>query len=234
MDGHTPTPTLDELRSWPGAALVLDPRGHIVAATADARARSGPAYQLPDQGIDVATLVDLTALEDVAALHDALLGCGQDRDPSFSRHSLPLLHAAVACAQVTGEHPLHVLARWTELAAPVALREARQYAPATVRQFTGSADPNLDGLGKFAQAAWGTLVTRLSPLVPHLALLTQADIPADWHQCSATLYVTLPRDPRTTPLVTCIVESCLWTVQRQLTQPPVLLVLDRGVPPLHT
>lgn len=232
-----PTPSttdlMDELNAWPGAALVIDPRGQLFAATADARGQQGPTYHTPDQGIDVATLFDLAAAPDVQALHAALLGYAQECDPCFAAHSLPLLHAAIACGNVTGQHPLHVLARWTAMAAPQALHEARQYAPAAVRQFTGGDDPNLNDLRKFTQSAWSTLATRLCPLLPHLALLTQPDIPADWHQHRATVYVTLPLDPRTTTLVTCIVQGCLRAVQRRPAQTPVLLVLDDGMPPLE-
>ena len=144
-----------------------------------------------------------------------------------------MVHAAIAGGNATGEHPLHVLARWGALPVPQALREAQQYAPAAARQFTGSGDGDVGHLDRFAHATWATLYTRLCPLMPHLALLTQADIPADWHQRGATVYVTLPLDPRTSTLVTCIVQGCLRAVQRQPAPPPVLLVLDDTVPPLH-
>lgn len=161
-------------------------------------------------------------------LHANLLRTWQDREPIFGEKSLSLLHAAIQTGEAIGEHPLMVLARWADMAAPEALREGLLYAPARVLQFTVGDNPATVGLNKFAQSAWGTLTTRLAPLVPHMPTVTQAMVPKDWVRTNATIYLCYPLDqlPTAGALLSCIIAACIKTVMRQPRRTPTLFALD--------
>ena len=76
------------LLRWPGAAVVLDPKGEQWARTAGTRSQLGPVYRLPEQGIDLADAFDLHDPLDVQELHANLLRTWQDREPIFGEKSL--------------------------------------------------------------------------------------------------------------------------------------------------
>ena len=146
----------ETLLRWPGAAVVLDPKGEQWARTAGTRVQLGPVYRLPEQGIDLADAFRLHDPLDVQELHANLLRTWKDREPIFGEKSLSLVHAAVATGQAMDEHPLAVLARWIEqLGAGLALAEGvplcavahpavhRQRPPAPRRSSTSS--PNRPG-----------------------------------------------------------------------------------------
>ena len=114
----------ETLLRWPGAAVVLDPKGEQWARTAGTRAQLGPVYRLPEQGIDLADAFRLHDPLDVQELHANLLRTWKDREPIFGEKSLahracrrrhrPGASASTRCA---------VLARWIEAGAGLALAE---------------------------------------------------------------------------------------------------------------
>ncbi len=218
----------ETLLRWPGAAVVLDPKGEQWARTAGTRAQLGPVYRLPEQGIDLADAFRLHDPLDVQELHADLLRTWKDREPIFGEKSLAIVHAAVATGEAIGEHPLAVLARWIEKGAGLALAEGFRYAPSRILQFTDTDHWPSQELNKFAQSAWGTMTTRLEPLLAHVPAVTHGDVPNDWPARNATIYITYPLDqvPTAGPLLSCIIAACIKTVMRQQRRSPVLFALD--------
>ena len=150
-------------------------------------------YRLPEQSIDLLDYYDFDDPLDVQFLHETLLRVWQDHEPFWAEKSLPLFFAAQKCATATGDHPLRVLARWVQLAAPTAMAEARLYAPVEVGQFLDTDDPTAP-INRTAQSAWATLVTRYTRLVPHIDTVTTATVPASWMADGGTVYITYPLD----------------------------------------
>jgi len=218
----------ETLLRWPGAAVVLDPKGEQWARTAGTRSQLGPVYRLPEQGIDLLDAFRMHDPLDVQELHADLLRTWKDREPIFGEKSLAIVHAAVATGEAIGEHPLQVLARWIEKGAGLALAEGFRYAPARILQFTDSDRPSSQELNKFAQSAWGTMTTRLEPLLAHVPAVTRGDVPKDWPARNATIYIAYPLDqvPTAGPLLSCIIAACIKTVMRQQRRTPVLFALD--------
>lgn len=148
---------------------------------------------MPEHRIDLLDYYDVDDPRDVQFLHETLLRSWRDREPFWAQKSRALFVAAGKCATATGTHPLKVLAEWVQLAAPTALERARVHAPVEVSQFLGSGD-SFDGLNRFAQSAWGTLTTRLIPLIPHITTVTTSEIPPTWMAERGTVYLTYPLD----------------------------------------
>jgi len=209
----------EALLRWPGAAVVLDPKGEQWARTAGTREQWGPVYRLPSHhGIDLADSFNLQDPLDVQELHQNLLRVWQDREPIFGEKSLALFHAAVACGQATNEHPLRLLARWAEMAAPAALHQAAMHAPNRIAQFTDGDLLRDDApLNRFAQSAWGTFTARFAPLIPHIETVTCGDIPKDWLAQRATIYITYHLDqlPTAGALVSSIFAACIKAQMRE-------------------
>lgn len=220
----------ESLLAWPGAAVVVDPKSEQWERTAGYRAlHVGPVYQLPHVGIDLLDFFNADDPLDVQELHTNLLRTWQDREPIFAEKSLPLFFAAIACSKVTKEHPLRMLARWSEMSAIDALREAAVHAPQRVAQFMDG--DNLDAqatLNRFAQSAWGTFTTRFAPLVPHIMTVTTPDVPKDWIAQRATIYITYPLDQLETAgaLVSAIFAACIKAQMRQPVKAYSLFALD--------
>ena len=187
-------------------------------------------YRLPNQhGIDLADAFNLQDPLDVQELHQNLLRVWQDREPIFGEKSLALFHAAVACGQARGEHPLRLLARWAEMAAPAALHEAALHAPNRIAQFTDGDVLRDDApLNRFAQSAWGTFTARFAPLIPHIETVTRGDIPKDWLKQGVTIYITYPLDqlPTAGALVSSIFAACIKAEMRQARKIHALFALD--------
>src|SRR5918998_1636282 len=220
----------EALLRWPAAAVVLDPKGEQWARTAGVRQQFGPVYRLPSHHrIDLADYFNLTDPLDVQELHQNILRVWQDREPIFGEKSLALFHAAVACGQATTVHPLRLLARWAEMAAPAALHEAAIHAPNRIAQFTDG-DLMLDDapLNRFAQSAWGTFTARFAALIPHIETVTRGDIPQDWLAQRATMYITYPLDQLRTAgaLVSAIFAACIKAEMRQARKSYCLFALD--------
>lgn len=218
----------ETLLRWPGAAVVLDPKGEQWARTAGTRSQLGPVFRLPEQGMDLATAFRMHDPLDVQELHANLLRTWKDREPIFGEKSLSIMEAAVAAGAALGEHPLLVLARWIEAGAGLALAEGFRYAPSRILQFTDTDRLPNGELNKFAQSAWGTMTTRLKPLLAHLAAVTQGDVPADWPARNATIYICYALDqvPTAGPLLSCMIAACMKTVMRQPRRTPTLFALD--------
>lgn len=220
----------EALLAWPGASITVDPKAEQWERTAGQRAAEvGPVYQLPNVGIDLLDFFNADDPLDVQELHTNLLRTWRDREPIFAEKSLPLFFAAVACSKATNEHPLHMLARWSEMSAIDALREAAVHAPQRVAQFMDG--DNLDAgatLNRFAQSAWGTFTTRFAPLVPHIKTVTTPDVPKDWIAQRATIYITYPLDQLETAgaLVSAIFAACIKAQMRQPTKAYTLFALD--------
>ncbi len=211
----------EALLAWPGAAVVVDPKGEQWARTAGSRTQQvGPVYRIPRVGLDVLQFFNANDPLDVQELHTNLLRTWQDREPIFAEKSLALFFAAVACGKAMQEHPLRVLARWAELSALDALREAAVHAPQRVAQFTDGDSLEAGAtLNRFAQSAWGTCTTRFAPLVPHINTVTTSDVPKEWIAQRATVYITYPLDQLETAgaLVSAMFAACIKAQMRQRT-----------------
>jgi type IV secretion system protein VirD4 len=184
----------EALLSWPGAAVVVDPRGEQYERTAGHRQQFGPIYRLPTHGLDLADYFNLSDSFDLQELHKQLLRTWQDREPIFGEKSLSLFRAAVKTGKAVGAHPLALLGEWAGQPPVKALELAWEHAQAEVEQFTdGVALAELDR-NRFALSAWGTFTARFGPFVPHLRTVTDGAIGPNWIEQHATIYITYPLD----------------------------------------
>ncbi len=200
----------ETLLRWPGAAVVVDPKGEQWERTAGTRTQWGPIYRLPFHGLDLLDYFDRHDPLDVQELHSHLLRPWQDREKIFAEKSLALFQAAVQVGDARGQHPLQLLLQWADGGLRAAMDEARPHAAARLEQFLDGDRPG-EELNRFTQSAWGTFTTRVGPFVPHIATVTGGDVPRDWVQQGATIYLTYPLDQLQTagPLVSAIVAGLI-------------------------
>ncbi len=219
----------ETLLRWTGAAVVVDPKGEQWDRTAGTRAQWGPVYRLPFHGLDLLDYFDRHDPLDVQELHSHLLRPWQDREKIFAEKSLPLFQAAIQVGDATGQHPLRLLLQWADGGLGTMLDAARPHAAAKVAQFLDG-DQRGDEVNRFTQSAWGTFTTRVGPFVPHVATVTGGDVPRDWVQQHATIYLTYPLDQLQTAgaLVSAIIAGLIKGVLKTPTSErrPTLFAID--------
>ncbi len=200
----------ETLLRWPGAAVVVDPKGEQWDRTAGTRSAWGPVYRLPFHGLDLLDYFDRHDPLDVQELHSHLLRPWQDREKIFAEKSLPLFHAAVQVGEATEQHPLRLLMQWADSGLGTVLADAQPHAAAKLAQFLDGDRPG-EELNRFTQSAWGTFTTRVGPLVPHGSTVTGGDVLRNWAQQHATVYLTYPLDQLQTAgaLVSAIVAGLI-------------------------
>jgi hypothetical protein len=217
----------EALLRWSGAAVVIDPKGEQWERTAAWRTQQiGPVWCIPSAGIDVCAYFDLRDPLDMREVHQHLLRPWLDNEKIFGEKSLALVQAAVDVAAATGDHPLSVLACWTQMPAHVALTAAHPYARAAIDLFTDGDDPRKPN--RFALSAWGTFTARLLPLAPHIARLTRPLIPRDWAARKAMLYLCYPLDQLEIagPLISTLLAALIKGQLKQRGRQSVLLAMD--------
>lgn len=219
------------LLSWPHGSVVVDPKGELWERTAAYRQHHvGPVYCLPPQGLDIGQFYQLDDALERKELHRQLLRPEADRDSIFAEKSLPVFDAAAAVGHALDLHPLHVLAAWVNQSPQAALGQASQVPaarPALDRFLDGNPVSKPD---RFTVSAWGTLTTRMGPLLPHLATWTTPNsaIGHDWAAHRATVYLCYPLEQLAAagPLISALLAGLL---RGQLVQPeriPTLFLID--------
>jgi type IV secretion system protein VirD4 len=219
----------DALLRWKDAAIVIDPKSEQWERTSGWRqAHVGPVYCIPPDGIDLLTYYDRHETNDVTELHQHLIRPWKDRDTVFGEKSLALLHAALAVGEATERHPLTILTEWATQPAGRAIESA--YAHPSAR---GALDLFLDGdapakPNRFTLSAWGTMTTRLLPLVGHIETLTTATIPTTWSTDGATIYLRYPMDQlaAASGMISAVIAGLIKGVMRQSRRTPCLVAID--------
>ena len=192
----------DVLLSYPGAALVVDPKGEMLKRTAATRSNWGPIYRFPGHEICLADYYDrLLDRDSVSALHEQLVRPWQDRERVFADKSLSLFTAAGLYAEAKGLDPLRVLLDLAE-SDPVQALAGLEQVPAArrhVRIFTNGATPNGFQDDRFATSAFGTFTTRLSLYQKHVDTIAPLQesgtydrrrlLDPDWIRRRGTIYL---------------------------------------------
>lgn len=187
----------DTLLVWPGAALVVDPKGEQLARTAAWRSRFGPVYRLPGHRVRLAGYYHrLLDRDDVAELHAHLLRPWESRETIFAEKAISLFTAAGLYAQARGLDPLRVLLDLGESDPAEALAGLETVAAARrhVRIFTNGAGPKEYREDKFVTSAFGNFTTRLAAYQKHVDTIAPPDdgllIDPRWTQRRGTVYIT--------------------------------------------
>ncbi|NLF65161.1 MAG: type IV secretory system conjugative DNA transfer family protein [Chloroflexi bacterium] len=189
------------LLQWPGAAIVVDPKGEQYRRTAGYREKHfGPVYRLPGHQVHLAYYYDyLLDRDSLLELHGHLLRPGQSRERIFADKSRSLFSAVAHFARVRRLNPLRVLLDMAESDPVVAMRGLETVAAAKqyVRLFTDGLPPEKYQENRFATSAFGTLTTRLAGYQKHVDAIAPAQnsetvIPRDWAAQRATLYIIYP------------------------------------------
>lgn len=192
----------DVLLSYPGAALVVDPKGEMLRRTAATRSNWGPIYRFPGHEICLADYYDrLLDRDSVSALHEQLVRPWQDRERVFADKSLSLFTAAGLYAEAKGLDPLRVLLDLAE-SDPVQALAGLEQVPAArrhVRIFTNGATPDGFQDDRFATSAFGTFTTRLSLYQKHVDTIAPPQergnydrrrlLDPDWIRRRGTIYL---------------------------------------------
>ena len=195
----------ETLLRYPGAMVVIDPKGEQYERTAGYRAQRGPVYRLPAHTLDLARYYDLGDRDDVAELHFHLLRPWADRQPVFADKSKALFSAAGAFAAAHGLNPIRVLLDAADSDPAVALAALATVAPDAVAAFSNGRPP--DSLDRMSSSAWGTFATRMYEYQAHVHTITASgatnratsrattcatSVPRDWAARNATIYLTYP------------------------------------------
>jgi type IV secretion system protein VirD4 len=189
------------LLKWPGAAIIVDPKGEQFKRTAGHREKHfGPVYRLPGHQVHLAYYYDhLLDQDSLLELHGHLLRPGQSRERIFADKSRSLFTAVAHFARARRLNPLRVLLDVAESDPVVAMQGLETVAAAKqyVRLFTDGLQPAKYQENRFATSAFGTFTTQLAGYQKHIDTIAPARndatvIPRDWAAQRATIYITYP------------------------------------------
>jgi type IV secretory pathway TraG/TraD family ATPase VirD4 len=188
------------LMMWPGAAIVVDPKGEQFQRTAGERQQrfNSPIYRLPVSQVHLSYYYDhLLDRDSLFELHHHLLRPWQSRERIFADKSRALFSAAAEYAKVLRLNPVRVLLDMAD-SDPVTALTALETVPAAqkyVRLFTDGLSPEKYYDNRFATSAYGTFTTMLNGYQKHIDTIAPTRngptvIPRDWAAQGATIYVT--------------------------------------------
>ncbi len=188
------------LLQWPGAAIIVDPKGEQFTRTAGERQRKfgSPIYRLPGHQVHLAYYYDNFQDQDsLFELHDHLLRPQQSRDRIFADKSRVLFSAASEYASAYNLNSLRVLLDGAACD-PITVLTAFDTIPAAkeyVRLFTDGLPPEKLHENRFATSAYGTFTTMLGSYQKHIDTIapkrnTPLVLPRDWAAQGATIYIT--------------------------------------------
>lgn len=188
------------LMQWPGAAIIVDPKGEQFERTAGFREKTfgSPIYRLPGHQMHLAYYYnDLLDRDSLFELHGHFLRPEQSRERIFADKSRAIFIAAGLYGRARRLNPVRVLLDAADcdpvevLKALESVPEAKKY----VRIFTDGLPPEKYYDNRFATSAYGTFTTMLSGYQKHIDTIapyqnSPAVIPRDWAARGATIYVT--------------------------------------------
>jgi type IV secretion system protein VirD4 len=191
----------ETLLKWPGAVIIVDPKGEQFKRTAGYREKHfGPVYRLPGHQVHLSYYYDhLLDPDSLLELHAHLLRPGQSRERIFADKSRSLFTAIAHFAWARGLNPLRVLLDVGESDPVAAMQGLETVANAKryVRLFTDGLPPEKYQENRFATSAFGTFTTQLAGYQKHIDTIAPAHnsetvIPRDWAAQRATIYITYP------------------------------------------
>ncbi len=186
----------ETLLHYPGAMVVIDPKGEQYERTAGFRQQLGPVYNIPQQTLDLADYYDLGNRDDVAELHYHLIKPWADKQPVFANMSKTLFTAAYAYAQHHSLNPIQVLFDMADSDPATALSALLTVNKDAVMAFTNGRLP--DEMDRMSGSAWGTFTNRMYEYQAHVPTITTqrryVSVPLDWAEQNATIYITYSFD----------------------------------------
>ncbi|MAU01410.1 MAG: hypothetical protein CL608_30080 [Anaerolineaceae bacterium] len=186
------------LKRWPGAAVVVDPKGEQYHRTAELRRRHvGPVYHLPGHQVRLVHYYDFRNPDDIKELHAQMLRPDEDSQRIFADKSLSLFRAVGHFTAARGQDALRVLLDAAEddfqqvLLGLDSVPAARPF----VRQFTNGQPPDkVTNNDRFVSSAYGTFTTRLFGYQKHIDTICphkpKHTLPREWVEQKSTLYLT--------------------------------------------
>ncbi|MAU00665.1 MAG: hypothetical protein CL608_26265 [Anaerolineaceae bacterium] len=188
------------LLMWPGAAIIVDPKGEQFQRTAGERQKrfGSPIYRLPGSQVHLSYYYDhLLDRDSLFELHHHLLRPWQSRERIFADKSRALFSAAAEFAKAFRLNPVRVLLDMADCD-PVTVLTALETVPAAkkyVRLFTDGLPPAKYYDNRFATSAYGTFTTMLNGYQKHIDTIAPRRngptvIPRDWAAQGATIYIT--------------------------------------------
>jgi len=188
------------LLAWPGAAIILDPKGEQFQRTAGERQKQfgSPIYRLPGSQVHLSYYYDdLLDRDSLFELHHHLLRPWQSRERIFADKSRALFSAAAEFARAFKLNPVRVLLDMADCD-PVLVLTALETVPAArryVRIFTDGLPPAKYYDNRFATSAYGTFTTMLNGYQKHIDTIAPRHngpmvIPRNWAAQGATIYIT--------------------------------------------
>ncbi|MCB9009423.1 MAG: type IV secretory system conjugative DNA transfer family protein [Ardenticatenaceae bacterium] len=227
----------DTLLTWPGPALVVDPKGEQMARTAAWRSQFGPIYCLPGHQMNLAAYYrQLLDRDDIAELHTHLMRPWESRETIFAEKAMSLFTAAGLYAQAKELDPIRVLLDLAESDAIEALAglETVPAAKRHVRVFTNGAKPEAYRDDRFVTSAFGNFTTRLATYQKHIDTIAPPDagshlvIDPNWARQNGTIYITysLQDLKGVGGVVAAMIAAMLRHQMRQQTKERLLVAID--------
>ncbi|MGH2535821.1 MAG: type IV secretory system conjugative DNA transfer family protein [Candidatus Promineifilaceae bacterium] len=187
----------DTLLTWPGPALVVDPKREQLGRTAGWRSQFGPIYCLPGHRVALAGYYrQLLDRDDIAELHTHLIRPWDSRETIFAEKAMSLFTAAGLYARARALDPLRVLLDLAE-SDPAEALTGLETVPAArrhVRVFTNGASPTDYREDKFVTSAYGNFTTRLATYQKHIDTIAPSGgrlvIDPNWARQNGTIYLT--------------------------------------------
>jgi hypothetical protein len=215
------------LLAWPAATITIDPKAELYERTAYTRLQEvGPYYTIPGDSMDLLDYYNLADPLDFDELFEHLMTPHKEREPIFTNKCRFVFKAAYRVGLATRQHPLQLLAAWSEQSPADALGQWLPYARKEIAAFTDSRP--LDQLDKFALNAWGTFVTKFSPFAAFVPMFSESRIPKEWAEQRASIYLNFPlaKLKVAAPLIAAALAAF---IRGHMTRPgrtPVLLLID--------
>jgi len=227
----------DTLLTWPGPALVVDPKGEQLERTAGFRSQFGPIYRLPGHQVNLAAYYrQLLDRDDIAELHTHLMRPWQSRETIFAEKAMSLFTAVGLYARAKELNPIRVLLDLAESDIGEALTGLETVAAAKrhVRVFTNGAKPNAYREDKFVTSAFGNFTTRLATYQKHVDSVAPPNanshlvIDPDWVRQNGTVYITysLQDLKGVGGVVAAVIAAMLRRQMQQHTKGRLLVAID--------
>jgi type IV secretion system protein VirD4 len=243
---------VSQLLTWGHSVVVNDVKGELYAATAGYRATLGKVLVVDPQGKghQYDPLQGKTTEDELYSAAKHLLYEANEREPVFTLRANKMLQAMFLASRTEGIPPFPYIRFLIQLGLADTVAHLYSIDPRLATRFLETNPEAADLADKFLQSCWGTLTSRLQPLLNETVIrsLTRSDFtPADL-MCGGkpiTIYLKLKEQDllALSPLLrlfwTSIIDELTTTYDKQSGAgcKPVLLLIDEGgitgIPNLH-
>jgi type IV secretion system protein VirD4 len=156
-----------QLLSWPHSVVVNDVKGELFQATAGYRSQLGKVFVIDPTGVGHCydPLLGKHTEDELLSAATQLLYEPDERDKIFTQRAIVMLVQLFFAARMEGVPPLSYVRQMVRLGFPDVAKRLHALAPQLASQFLDAPYTEANLTDRFLLSAWGTLTSRLLPLL---------------------------------------------------------------------